>query len=252
MQARRLYERIDELLLSSESGASGISAEIVESIDLIACSPLTRALQTTEIALVPHFRRGADSSQQQQKQQQQGVPIVALPLASERVYLISDLGTTTVELKDRFPYVDFDSGCTTNGNGNGNKDEWWWDSPLSSSRNEDNGSINDISSINNYVEWRPINEGQTYACLGEPEVEFNERMTRLYDWLDSRNERSIALVCHWGVIDWLTGEDFDNCEMRAVDFSVLRREGFMLSDEEAEEIFKKGERCVVRDDDAEE
>jgi len=103
MQARRLYERIDELLLSSESGASGISAEIVESIDLIACSPLTRALQTTEIALVPHFRRGADSSQQQQKQQQQGVPIVALPLASERVYLISDLGTTTVELKDRFP-----------------------------------------------------------------------------------------------------------------------------------------------------
>lgn len=38
--------------------------------------------------------------------------------------------------------------------------------------------------------------------------------------MDQRKEQTIALVCHWGVIDFLIDEDFDNCEMRVVDFEL--------------------------------
>jgi hypothetical protein len=33
-------------------------------------------------------------------------------------------------------------------------------------------------------------------------------------WILSRPERTIVLLCHWGVLNALTGEDFANCEIR--------------------------------------
>lgn len=45
-------------------------------------------------------------------------------------------------------------------------------------------------------------------------------MGRLIGALQEREESVMALVCHWGVINALTGCDFDNCEVR----------GFRLSD----------------------
>ena len=63
----------------------------------------------------------------------------------------------------------------------------------------------------------------------------------LYDWLAQRPESTIALICHWGVLEWLTGYDFDNCEMRVIDFADdMKRTGFMISDDEFAEIFKDG------------
>lgn len=87
----------------------------------------------------------------------------------------------------------------------------------------------------------------TGAQPGEIESAFNKRMVSLYDWLESREETIIALICHWGVLEWLTGYDFDNCEMRVVDFTVMKRTGFMISDDEFNEIFKDGERSVIED-----
>ena len=40
---------------------------------------------------------------------------------------------------------------------------------------------------------------------------------------ESREEKCIAIVCHAGVIDWLTsGEEFANCELRIQTFDNLR------------------------------
>lgn len=207
-QAQRLSSKI----------ADDSAENLVEDIQLIACSPLTRALQTMEIALFPHIWPGR-------------VPTVALPLASERVYLISDLGRATSELKTQYPIVDFDSEFPGK-----ISDTWWYTPP-----NNPEGSKTNVD------EWRPSDQGQTYACAGEPEVDFNVRMASLYDWLADRKETSIVLVCHWGVIDWLTGDDYENCEMQVIDFASMRRTGFMHTDAESDEIFSKGEKSVVRD-----
>ena len=219
---------------------------IVHEIDLVVCSPLTRALKTMDLALYPFLGIGRGRSP----------PILALPEASERVYLISDIGRTSAVLKHEFPYVDFDMCHPTAVNGAGDEQAWWWQQPSSSQ--------------SSYVEWRPSDAGQSYACPGEPQFDFERRMRRLYSFLHSRKERTIALVCHWGVVDWLIGEDFDNCEvstylqlcvsassstltrtieniqMRVVDFeSDFRREGFAMSDEDAADLFSEGERSAT-------
>ena len=200
--------------LSSRLGKE--DSKIIEEIELIAVSPLIRALQTMEISLYPNLWPGK-------------VPIIALPQASERVYLISDFGTSTKQLKKQYPVVDFDTEIPSD------KSDSWWISDYSS------------NTTTNYKEWRPSNDGQTYAALGEIESAFNERMMSLYDWLAQRPESTIALICHWGVLEWLTGYDFDNCEMRVIDFADMKRSGFMISDEEFNEIFKDGERSVIQD-----
>lgn len=38
-------------------------------------------------------------------------------------------------------------------------------------------------------------------------------MVKLVGWLRERPEQSIALVCHWGVLNWLSGgRSFENAE----------------------------------------
>ncbi|KAL7529828.1 hypothetical protein ACHAWF_003126 [Thalassiosira exigua] len=217
-QAQDLSSRLGRVVAAGAGGVDGDGHDnIIDDIQLIACSPLSRALQTMDIAMSPHIWPGR-------------VPIVALPQASERVYLISDLGEKASVLKTQYPVVDFDSEIP-----NERSDEWWYTSS--------NDDVDDV----NYVEWRPNNQGQKYACPGEPELAFNERMGSLYDWLEAREETCIALISHWGVIEWLTGSDFDNCEMGVIGFSSMSRAGFMLSEEEADNLFKQGERSVVCD-----
>ncbi|KAJ8605812.1 hypothetical protein CTAYLR_000559 [Chrysophaeum taylorii] len=137
-------------------------------VDLVVASPLTRALQTAAAA----YPQGG----------------IALPLAAERVYLSSDLGTPRSELQQKWPQFDFVG------------DENWWyeaDGP----------------------EWRPPG---TYVCPGEPKDAFVDRMDRLLTWLRARPEKKIALVSHWGVIASLTGRDFDNCELQTLRLDALR------------------------------
>jgi len=160
--------------------------------DLVVVSPLTRALQTFEGGLRPHLSKR--------------VPVIALPDASERLYLISDRGKPVEVLKHEFPFVNFEYLC---GEGGRQSSMEWWYTP-------EKGS--------DFVEWRPIGDGQKYACLGEPDKEFDERMNRLLHWLERRSEKCIAVVCHWGVIDWMLGQDFDNCEVKRVAFTTLKEQ----------------------------
>jgi glucosyl-3-phosphoglycerate phosphatase len=154
-----------------------------EEIQLIVASPLTRAIETAELAF-----RGFPPE----------IPRMVLPLARERLYLSSDVGVRRSTLQTRYPKWDFSAIP--------NDDPWWY------TFNADSGD--------EYVEWRPSGE---YACPGEPEDVFRDRLIQLRGWLESRPEETIALVTHWGVVRGLTSESFSNCEMRVFNVSSLRK-----------------------------
>ena len=184
--------------------------QMIRDIELIAVSPLRRTLQTAEISVLPHLQ---DSSSIHD------IPIVALPLASERVYLMSDHGRSKNILSREFPFADFGQEFDRF------EENWWFTveetKKMESGRSEDFHSFASMH-IDDYIEWRPNDHNQIYSCHGEPDDLFEQRMIELYNWLDNRDESVICLVCHWGVLDWLTGKDFRNCEVRDISFEDVR------------------------------
>eukprot|EP00547_Thalassionema_nitzschioides_P006477 CAMPEP_0194203016 /NCGR_PEP_ID=MMETSP0156-20130528/2914_1 /TAXON_ID=33649 /ORGANISM="Thalassionema nitzschioides, Strain L26-B" /LENGTH=219 /DNA_ID=CAMNT_0038928675 /DNA_START=158 /DNA_END=813 /DNA_ORIENTATION=- len=178
-QAKELAKRIQEDPSSDFSFSE---------VDLFVLSPLTRAIQTYELGILPNLSN-------------RPTPTMALPLAAERLYLISDIGRPRSVLeKDYGDRIDFRSGFRQNSGGT-LEETWWFDERLITKT---------------YEEWRPNGENQSYACPGEPDDEFEKRMQDLYQWLSSRKESTIAVVCHWGVINWMLDADFENCEYRIV------------------------------------
>lgn len=207
------YYRDSPLAPAGEAQARGLDRRLsdddhhralLSEVDLVVVSPLTRALRTAELGLLPSLTR------RERGENRPLPPCVALPAAAERCYLVSDLGRDADELRTSFPWVDLETGFEHD-----DERRRWWYSPSDDDDDDDTAR----------EEWRPSAEGQRYACAGEPEDHFDDRMNRLVDWIDARPERTVVLVCHWGVIDWLVGEDFDNCEMRVFDFEtdVLER-----------------------------
>lgn len=191
-QAKTLNSALQRARRAKSNSAYSTTKDIVygtllDEIDLVIVSPLTRTLETLDIGLYPLIKA-------------RNVPIIASPLASERLYLVSDIGKPRNELKKSFEYVDFDSCIRT--------DKPWHFEPTDSLKQT-------------YIEWRPSGEGQQYACLGEPQDYFDGRMSELYQFLDERLEKTIVVVCHAGVIDWFLNESFENCELRIVNFDDL-------------------------------
>ena len=218
-QARSLNSKLQEKKHGA-SDALGLSKSpndnsFLDDLDLVVVSPLTRALQTLELSLFGHIVQRNDDGHH--------LPVLAVAAAAERLYLVSDLGKPRTELKSKYPFVDFDSAfsidcadkieSTGSLSGCSNEEERrdvWHFSPSKQVKHE-------------YNEWRPHGEGQQYACLGEPSKYFDRRMSNFYYWLESRDEKCIAIVCHAGVIDWMTsGEQFSNCELRVLTFDSLR------------------------------
>jgi broad specificity phosphatase PhoE len=193
-QAKTLNSLLQRLKNGEKDAQKSLSlsdqdASFLNHLELVLVSPLSRALQTLEMGLYQHI-------------QQKNVPIVAVPLATERVYLVSDIGKTRSEMKERYSYIDFDTAFPEK------NDVPWWFTP------------SDELAVN-YVEWRPNGEGQKYACLGEPQDYFDRRMNKFYRFLENREESTIAVVCHAGVIDWFVREIFENCELRVIPFEEL-------------------------------
>jgi len=211
-QAKQLYEKFSP----NPNGRDELHTLLTQEVDLVVVSPLKRALQTVEIGLFSHVRNSIVKT-----------PIIATPYASERVYLCSDIGSHVQELRQTYPFVDFQSGFHPI---NHPPHEWWW-TPM----------------LDEAPEWRPYGQGQKYVNVGEPEHAFHSRMQKLYDWLHSRQEQTIVLVCHWGVLEYLTGHDFHNCEVKIMQFSQLQRGGSGLTTEEMDSIFIKGERSVIQE-----
>jgi len=217
-EAKQLHQKFAQP--SSDQDEPHQLHQILPEVELIVVSPLQRALQTLEIGLYSHFKNSRSPHQP---------AIVATPYASERVYLTSDVGSHIHELQEKYQFVDFESGFHPTYHP---PHEWWW--------------TPDISSVDKAPprEWRPFGQGQKYVNAGEPERSFHRRMQKLYDWLDSRKEQTIVLISHWGVIQYLSGHDFQNCEVKVMPFAKLRRHGSGLTAEEMDSIFIKGERSI--------
>lgn len=175
-ETKQLNERVRNLVMSgTKKGAREYEAlnlsknesSVFDELQLVVTSPLTRALQTLEMGLYEHIVKA------------RGIPCIALPQAAERVYLVSDIGKPRCQLRVAYDYfVDFDTGF----HDALRDDDSWHYTPTEDDKEK-------------YIEWRPHGEGQVYACLGEPQHNFDKRMTELYQWLNERDEDVIALVC---------------------------------------------------------
>eukprot|EP00898_Chlorokybus_atmophyticus_P005318 jgi/Chlat1/5788/Chrsp387S05509 len=189
-------------------------AGLSPSVELIVCSPLTRALRTMQLACsrneaptvrhVAHPRsyltdawcitKEADAKLQARCMWTVGTAPahhvhvqVVLPLARERLYMSSDVGRSPSKLAAEFPELDF-SGLP----------EMWW-----------------------YVEGTIAGTRGEGVVVPETEENFLERMEELREWLGGRPERSLLVVAHWGVCEALTGDDYANCELNSYKYSEL-------------------------------
>ena len=157
-------------------------------VQLIVSSPLTRALATADAAFDDALARG--------------VPALALPLAAERCYMSSDVGTPVSVLRDgvgkRFAFRDDEFP----------EDNWWYGAQATS----------DAYAPPPKDDWRPPG---TYCSAGEPLAAFRARMAALTEWLAERDEAVIGVTCHWGVLAALTGTSFENNEVRRVPLADL-------------------------------
>jgi broad specificity phosphatase PhoE len=157
---------------------------LLSQVELVVVSPLTRTLQTMDLGvrslLVPT------------------VPIVAHPDMRERVYTSSDTGRSVSILKEEFPYVDFSLVQPS--------DLWWY-------------HHHHRHDVDNVEEWRPHGNGQTYAVPGEPREVFQDRLDNFQRWLTHRPEQTIILVTHWAILRAWTGDEFQNCESRWIEWN---------------------------------
>jgi len=112
------------------------------------------------------------------------VPRVVCALARERVFHGSDIGRVARELGEDHPDWDLTEL--------GDDDATWW--------------------------YTPDGKDPFTTAELEPVDVFEERMQEFRRWLDARPEKSIAVIAHWGVCYSLTGDEFQNCELRTLDF----------------------------------
>jgi len=111
------------------------------------------------------------------------VPRVVCALARERVFHGSDIGRVASELRGE--HGDWDMSELGEG-------AWW---------------------------YTPEGRDPFTTAELEPAETFEARMEEFVAWLEDRPEKSIAVVSHWGVCYSLTGDEFQNCELRSLDFA---------------------------------
>ena len=111
------------------------------------------------------------------------VPRVVCALARERLFHGSDIGRLVSELSG--DHADWDMSELGDG-------AWW---------------------------YAPEGRDPFTTAELEPAETFEARMEEFVAWLEDRPEKSIAVVSHWGVCYSLTGDEFQNCELRSLDFA---------------------------------
>ena len=174
--------------------------QLLQDVDLVVVSPLTRTQETFQYGVLPALDKIYANDG---KATTNMPPILALPLSTERVYTASDTGRCVTQLSQQFPYVDWSLMQASD-----TKEKDWWYS---------HANLDD-EAVAKYEEWRPHKEGQWYAVPGEPESHFMARMKCLEEWIAAREEQTIMLVGHWGVIRYLTGGySAENCEVTVLD-----------------------------------
>lgn len=159
---------------------SPLSRKAFGMIDLIVASPLTRAITTSNLIL------SNDIVPREVKR-------VALPAAREWLFLSSDVGRYKAEMSKEFPSWDF-SLLEDN-------TAWWYTS------SGENDATKDTYDFRGDTQ-------KLYGYKNEPLDCFICRIIQLREWLEKREESTIALVAHYGTLKTLTGKDFENAEVR--------------------------------------
>ncbi|PSC77039.1 phosphoglycerate mutase [Micractinium conductrix] len=186
--------------------ASAAAAALAPPPQLLVVSPLTRALQTAELAFATFGS---------------ALPRVAHHHAAERLYLFSDVGRPREQLEAEYPGYCFKELPSSSCSGDSGSGSVWWHSGEHEA--EAPGEA-----------W-PL-EGEDELQLidaHEPAAAFLRRVERLRQWLEARPESSLALVSHWGVLHALTGDEFANCEVRTLRLGDLRARPHLLRPRQA-------------------
>jgi broad specificity phosphatase PhoE len=166
---------------------------LLQQVELIVVSPLTRCLETFHYGVEPLLPL-------LEKRNNNNVPILAHPLIRERVYTSSDTGRPVATLKQEFPSVNFDECQPDN--------HWWY-----------TGDSNHTLSEEKEEEWRPFGQGQYYAVPGEPLEVFGRRLQDFDVWLSQRPERNILIVSHWGVLRHLGQQEWENAQAKVLEWT---------------------------------
>jgi len=75
----------------------------------------------------------------------------------------------------------------------------------------------DFSEVPDGAWWHTHQPDNLRSVSMQSDEEFEARMLKLVEWLRARPEQTIALVCHWGVLNWLTGgRSFENAEFGVI------------------------------------
>ena len=247
-QAKDLYQQLHkEITDMTKHNSNGNNDHWMCHIDLIVVSPLTRCLQTYQYAiepLLPVISSMASLQPQYQEYKHQKLlrPFVH-PLLAERLYSVSEMGRSVLELQSEFPNMDWSYF------GKDPNDIWWYDPTIATpyntirpSRTDDDVKMHDntkdVLQIEEYKEWRPYGEGQFYMCAGEPDIVFQRRMEALRLWINDKvcedippvqpsrtsipstkpRILNVLTIGHWGVYKYFTnGMEMENCQICTVE-----------------------------------
>lgn len=181
-------------------------------LDVVVSSPLTRALQTALIALGAD--EGADDAVGKPKRRrcEPRCPVVAWPDATEQLHESDDLGSPALELRLRFPSVDFgrlpQDGST-----------WWWQDPALPGTTDAMGARQ---------VWQDFGRGGPSSTkqhrYDEPDDRFRERVAELLRGLDKLvcGHSHVAVFAHCWVLEEIwrqrfgRGRRFANAELAVV------------------------------------
>jgi len=154
---------------------------IPHELDLIAVSPLTRAIQTMLIAFQERIPK---------------TPISVRPESRELVSGSDDLGRTPEELKQEFPLLDFTHL----------KKVWWYHGKSDPDHEEDDPNLSRMRFQEKYFR--------------EPKAIYKPRLEKWKQWLAQNDHKIIAVVGHADIIYQLTGESLDNCQLFGTKFDL--------------------------------
>ena len=163
------------------------SEHALRPLELVICSPLSRALYTADLGL-------GDIQ----------VPCIVDPDLAERHYLSSDVGRPPKELAAEYPR--FAAALETL------PEQWWW----RGSEAEVEAALAARLAIQERRELKGV------SLPVEPQSSFVSRMERARDRIYARPETRIAVVSHWGTsFSLLGGRSLKNCELVEVQPSDL-------------------------------
>lgn len=187
------------------------------SVEVILASPLTRALQTSELLF--YYRNGdedkrvvaMDDDEHGPREPLLGphVKKIAHPLMREMFYHVSEAGRSKAELEREFPSWDFSALPEDD-------KPWWYTETRVHAVEGPDGEIRHIERT--YPHKEPLEPYEDRNAYFEPWNIFSDRMRKLEEYLLSRPEKVMIVVSHSEVMSSLLGGNYHNCHIERMHY----------------------------------